>query len=774
MVRGLVVLLLSILSWQAMAFKSAIDDGGYYYIDSDEPGFAYNFEDISLDEGSTLIPLTGDDSETINIGFPFEFYGTNYSNFFLTSKTVISFTKNNHNYSPEGIPSSGAYSKLGSSILGWWGDLNPSFTGGSVHTRIKGSAPNRRLIIQFTNTQIWGGGGNITLQFKLFESSNDIEVHYKHLYGNGADYTIGILKDASIGQQVWFGSGNSIQNAQPPFSTPHAIKYIFQPTISPTENSEKLLVRTGLGITQNQNLELENTFNSNMDVELEYLTTNGLVATVTGPSSATVNANSALSIPFNSTILEGDDLKDNNIIIRVSSVDASFETFDIAVQVVVVELDQLTPDNFTTSTLPNSSYDGKKVLLKSTDDLANTMKLNSINAMFVYDVVTDSYQQLTPNYVGYFCYGMAISGDGKWAAAVCDGDFDTETGRSNSGPSKSKEVFLYDLENGGITQIADDMNAHTDFNNLALDYTGETLLLISDTDLAGMNNGSQYEVFSYSRSGDVFIQLSDFDAGTQVYGVDLDYRGERFVTSAASNVFDTNPSGNIQVFTGSTKTGILKQVTVDDNFDSGFAKISANGEFLTFSSYAPLLGGASGIGNVYVADFETASLDQITNSAVLDSGYSDISADGSRVVFVSKESLNGDNLASNGDVFMFSRLTGSISQLTELNNASKNVLVMSYAADGSIVYFSGSGDWVSGENTRNMTQVFTVSGLSENAVIPSPKKVRVEEEYEEGLGVKRTKKELIEESAGYISFAWIWSFVLLAIFTRSRKVSRHQ
>jgi len=761
MKRVLVVLMLSVFAWQAQAFKSSIDAGGYYYLDSNESNFSYNFEDISIEPSSTLIPLSGDDVETINIGFPFEFYESNYTSLFLTSKTVISFTTNNLDYDPESIPSSGAFTKLGSSILAWWGDLDPSLIGGQVHALVKGVAPNRRMIIQFTNTQVWDGGGNITLQFKLFENTNEIEVHYQSLFGeNGADYTIGILKDAAIGQEVWFGTGNGNQNNQPPFSTPFAIKYINQSSVAPTMNSEKMIVRSGFGITHNRNLELESTFNTAIDVELEYLTTEGLSATVNGPTSLTINANSTSTTPFDVTILEGNDLKDNKVLIRVRSSDNLFTTFDIAVQLVIVETTQFTMNELARSYQAKSSYDANKVIFLSNDALTAEPKSPGTADLYVYDVPNNTYQQLTNISNLDQCHAVTISGDGKWAAAVCDVDIDP----SRSNVDNSKEVFLFDLENDTVKQIATNMNASIDLNSLALDYTGEALLFISNTDLAGINNGGNYEIFNYLRSADIFIQLSDFNAGVNVYGLDLDYRGEKFVTSAMSNVFGINPNLKFQIFTGNTKTGILKQVTMDDNFDSGFAKISANGEFLTFSSYAPLVaGGASGTGNVFIANFESASIEQITNSSTLDSGYSDISADGARVAFISRENLNGDNLSSNAEVFLFSRLTSTISQLTEVNDT-EGVLGLSYSENGSTISFYGTADWQAGSDTAGNPQIFTLSGLFENAVIPAVKNLSSKDE----VGTIRTTTITTEETAGAIPAVWIWLLSILAVFVRVR------
>jgi len=762
MIRGLILVILSVLSWQVMAFKSSIDDGGYYYIDSNEAGLSYDFEDISTLPTSSLISLDDDDSQFVNIGFSFKFYGVNYSSVSVTSNGVLSFNSSNSSYGSTSIPSAIGFSKVGSSILGWWGDLDPE-EGGSIRSVVTGSSPNRVFIVQFSNIEVHNDGGNNTFQFKLFETSNEIEVHYKNIYGeSGENYTVGILKDSTIGQQVWFGSANGIQDQPPGFSIPYAIRYKNNSTVAGTTASQNMIIRSALSMTKNRVLELESNFNSAVDIELEYLTTDGLLATVNGPSAGTINANSALSIPFDVTVLEGNDLKDNKVLIRVTSTDNVFATFDVAIQLVIVETSQLTMNELASSFQVKASYDANKLIFLSTEALTAEPKLPGTADVYVHDVTNNTYQQLTNISNVEACYSITISGDGKWAAAVCDIDIDT----SRSNADKSEEVFLFDLENDTVKQIAINMDATTDINSLALDYTGETLLFISNTNLAGINNGGNYEIFNYLRSADIFIQLSDFNAGVNVYGLDLDYRGEKFVTSSMSDVFGINQNLKFQVFTGSTKTGILKQVTMNDDFNSGFAKISASGEYLTFSSYAPLVaGGASGTGNVFIANFESANIDQVTNSSTLNSGYSDISADGERVVFVSKESLNGDNLSSNAEVFLFSRLTSTISQLTEVNDT-EDVLGLNYSENGSVVSFYGTADWDSGKNTLGNSQVFILSGLFENAILTSKKSPRLKEE----IGTTRTITTITdsEEAAGSISVVWMWIFSMMAVFIRIR------
>lgn len=189
----------------AGALAGGPDAFGYKFKDSAEPGGpAFNFEDIS----ATGTPIfLGDDqvSGAIPIGFAFNFYGTDFTSAFVSSNGFVTFTATFSNgcCSGQSLPNATAPNNL---IAGYWEDLHPG-SGGSVRFQTLGTAPSRRLIVQFTDVPHFGGGNLVTMQFKLFESSSAIEVHYLSAPSDGGQHSAGI-EDATgtIGLQYLFGS----------------------------------------------------------------------------------------------------------------------------------------------------------------------------------------------------------------------------------------------------------------------------------------------------------------------------------------------------------------------------------------------------------------------------------------------------------------------------------------------------------------------------------------------------------------------------------------
>ncbi|MDM8519868.1 Ig-like domain-containing protein, partial [Anaerolineales bacterium HSG6] len=152
----------------------------------------YNFEDIS--GSGTSITLSDDQmSPAEPMGFNFDFYSSTYSNVYVCSNGFLTFLAGQsctYNSNNTGIPSSGT-NNPNAVVAGWWEDLNPSL-GGSIHYEMKGSGPNRYFIVQFTNIQHLPSGNAATFQFKFFEGSNKIEIHYQTAPSDGGIHSVGI------------------------------------------------------------------------------------------------------------------------------------------------------------------------------------------------------------------------------------------------------------------------------------------------------------------------------------------------------------------------------------------------------------------------------------------------------------------------------------------------------------------------------------------------------------------------------------------------------
>jgi hypothetical protein len=141
----------------------------------------------------TSVFLFDDDLTTpLPIGFDFNFFGAVYNEFRISSNGYITFdlmTFSNGCCSGQAIPDAMESNNL---ISLAWNDLNPS-EGGTIGYTTIGMAPNRVLIVDFTSVPHFGGGGTpITVQAKLFEGTDIIEIHCTQSVADGTPQTIGV------------------------------------------------------------------------------------------------------------------------------------------------------------------------------------------------------------------------------------------------------------------------------------------------------------------------------------------------------------------------------------------------------------------------------------------------------------------------------------------------------------------------------------------------------------------------------------------------------
>ncbi len=199
---------------------TAADVVGGYSVDDTIP---YNFEDIS--GTGTAIALTDDSIEQFPIGFTFDYYGSVYTSFYASSNGFLA-----DNGTTNGCCTGGSLpgtSTPNGTIAGWWEDLNPS-AGGTVHYQTMGTAPNRYVIVQYTAIQHYSSGNPVTMQFKLFETSNVIEVHYQAAPSDGGTHSAGIEnQDGTVGLQYYLGTAA--------LSTPLAVRYSPAPALEATD-----------------------------------------------------------------------------------------------------------------------------------------------------------------------------------------------------------------------------------------------------------------------------------------------------------------------------------------------------------------------------------------------------------------------------------------------------------------------------------------------------------------------------------------------------------
>ncbi len=147
----------------------------------------------NLDDGDVNIPIE----------FDFKFYGSVYNDVWVHTNGMLKFGASNplSFYEALEIPDS---TEPNNYIAPFWDDLNPAVSSGGMYSKLEGSAPNRRLVIQWHDlkhfNQIQSGGptGSVTFQAILYEGTNDIVVQYldttfdNPLYNQGANALAGI------------------------------------------------------------------------------------------------------------------------------------------------------------------------------------------------------------------------------------------------------------------------------------------------------------------------------------------------------------------------------------------------------------------------------------------------------------------------------------------------------------------------------------------------------------------------------------------------------
>jgi hypothetical protein len=173
----------------------------------------YNFEDISI-TGENLY-LADDSYTSILIPFDFTFGSQIYNAVSINSNGTIYFVdrlKDFYNlYIPE-LNDDG----IQTFIAPFWDDLNPT-SGGAVYYEVKGTAPERRLIVQYHQIPHFMSEGSVTFQAILFEETNEILFQYDDVifedtfYDNGASATVGVQLNIGNGTQYSYNSA-SLEN----------------------------------------------------------------------------------------------------------------------------------------------------------------------------------------------------------------------------------------------------------------------------------------------------------------------------------------------------------------------------------------------------------------------------------------------------------------------------------------------------------------------------------------------------------------------------------
>ena len=186
------------------------DNYGYQWLDSNEPaGPDFNWVDISS-TGTQISFSNNDQAEgPYPIGFDFNFYGTDYSEFIVNANGWLGFGSDNNEWDNSSLPDNDAPHPA---IIGFWDDLYPAINGsgeGEVYYQSFGNY----LIVMFDNVQHYPGtySGNYTFEMIIY-ANGEMLLQYDSVSGTTNSATIGIQNaTANDALQMTYNS-NYVEN----------------------------------------------------------------------------------------------------------------------------------------------------------------------------------------------------------------------------------------------------------------------------------------------------------------------------------------------------------------------------------------------------------------------------------------------------------------------------------------------------------------------------------------------------------------------------------
>ncbi len=138
-----------------------------------------------------------------NIPFNFPFYCQNYNRFYINSNGWISFVNPYPNasgslqYIAQTFPPSAAFQYPLHEVALMVGDYEVS--NGNVSYFMSGTAPNRTMVIKYTNLQSLSGSGQTSGEIHLHETSGVIDIMLLSSTFSGSNHTTGIKDSTGIG-----------------------------------------------------------------------------------------------------------------------------------------------------------------------------------------------------------------------------------------------------------------------------------------------------------------------------------------------------------------------------------------------------------------------------------------------------------------------------------------------------------------------------------------------------------------------------------------------
>jgi uncharacterized repeat protein (TIGR01451 family) len=167
-------------------------------------------------QGTEVTALTGEDDAykcDIDIGFTFNYYGTDYTQLCASTNGFVTFDALGSSYYTN-QPLTSTTGSPTTLIAPYWADLMSHNSQEMVLTGTVGSAPDREFVIQWTNFGFFNDNTPLgTFQIILYETSNNVRFQYRKMVhpdkGFGKIGTVGLRNSATQYTQHAYNSGTA-------------------------------------------------------------------------------------------------------------------------------------------------------------------------------------------------------------------------------------------------------------------------------------------------------------------------------------------------------------------------------------------------------------------------------------------------------------------------------------------------------------------------------------------------------------------------------------
>jgi len=242
-------------------------------------------------------------------------------------------------------------------------------------------------------------------------------------------------------------------------------------------------------------------------------------------------------------------------------------------------LTQVTNHSSGSASSPSIAGDGQTIVFSADSD---PLGGNADGSDEIFSIRADGtgIDQLTAGASGTACQDPALAS----AAPVIV--FDADADLTGGNVDLSREIFRINLDGTGLVQLTNGV-AGTTSDVPQVNSSGAWVAFESNADLNGGNADGSYEIF-LARSDGTGLQRITGDAVNGSRAPDISASGDRIVFSSPADLLGTNPELNAEVYLYDVPAATLRQLTSFVKGSSGGARVSGDGQWVVFSSSAPI------------------------------------------------------------------------------------------------------------------------------------------------------------------------------------------